>query len=67
MTGWVTTAFALILLGFTLLAVLSAHELAVSASASLASPHKEPPTSSSPNISHKKSINALQNDILLVS
>lgn len=42
MTGWVTTAFALILLGFTLLAVLSAHELAVSASASLASPHKEP-------------------------
>jgi nitrogen fixation/metabolism regulation signal transduction histidine kinase len=43
MTGWVTTAFALILLGFTLLAVLSAHELAVSASASLASPHKEPP------------------------
>jgi len=41
--GWVTTAFTLILVGLTLLVVVSAHELAISASASFSSPARSPP------------------------
>jgi len=60
--GWVTTAFTLILVGLTLLVVVSAHELAIGASASFSSPARSPP-----NFSYKKPINALQNSTKSVS